>query len=240
LPLVVATTHDGDAAEKYAQVSGFLLRRLRIDAGQVCLGVEVDDGHAAATVGLVRRLGGGSFFQQNLVGFLDLAAVVGHLLYHPPEFGVGDLFDSAAGIGLEVQHPRGDRGHHHGDQHAWQLGRHLADEIHDHHGGHAHGQRRPVGITDLLGHAPDIVDEGLGAAHRHTDQLVDLRQADDHRRGIGETDDHRVRQEVDDDAELENAQCQLHHPDQQSQHDCELNELLRTGSCQWRQRRGGE
>ncbi len=97
-----------------------------------------------------------------------------------------------------------------------------------------------MGIADKLQDAPDVLDEMFRATHRHADQLVQLRETDDHGGGVGETDDDRMRQKIHDDAELEGTQRQLNDSDQQGQHDGQGNEGFRAGRCQRRQGRCGQ
>jgi hypothetical protein len=57
----------------------------------------------------------------------------------------------------------------------------------------------------------------VSAVERHADEVAQLRQPDDDRRGRGEAADDRVRQEVDEDAAAQQAEAELDDADEQRQ-----------------------
>ncbi len=64
---------------------------------------------------------------------------------------------------------------------------------------------------------PNIRDKILAEFHGYADQLVELGQADDDGGGVAEANDYRMREQVDDHAQLEHAQAKLdgaHHKGQ--------------------------
>ena len=179
-----------------------------------------------------RRLGA------DLVGdFLDSSFGACELGQQRPCLGLGDMRDAGGRVALEAYGPGHHRGQCHGDQYSRQSWRPAANSPYDGDGRYPHRQGRHMRIANLLQHAPDVLDEMLGATHRHADQLIHLRQADDYGRGIGKTDDHRMREKVDDHTELESAERQLHQAHHQRQHDRQGNELLGAHRRQWRQAR---
>ena len=193
-------------------------------------------GHAL----LAQLLEIGVAHRDQLVEFLDARFGAGQFAEHGPGLDLDDLVGAGARIALEIDKPGGNRGQHDGDQHAGQFWRLAPEHPDDGDRRDPHRQRRQVGIADQLEHLPDVAQEGLRAAHRHADQLVDLGQRDDDRRSIGEADDHRMGQEIHHDAQLEHTEGQLDHADHQRQHDGQRNELFAAGDGQRRQRRGSQ
>jgi len=143
----------------------------------------------------------------------------------------------ATRLGITRQ-PRHRRGQHNRNQHPRQLRRLFANHPHDDDRGHAHRQRHPVRIAHPLDNTPDVIDEGFGTPHRHADQLVDLRQTDNHRRCIGKANDDRMREEVHHHTEFEHAQHQLDDANHQREHDGQGHESIRARCRQRCKRRG--
>ena len=69
-----------------------------------------------------------------------------------------------------------------------------------------HGQGRQMGLGEISQHFPDILKEKVTASLRNTQQHVKLGEADDDGRGVHETEDYRMRDEIDYAAELDHAQ----------------------------------
>ena len=120
--------------------------------------------------------------------------------------GIGDLLGLALGLVLEADQSADQDGHHHGDQHAG-LGQRLdlLQPQHQDQGEDRHGQRGQMGLRQIAEHLPDVLEEGIAAPLGDAQQHVELRQGDDDRRRIHEAQNHRVRDEIDDGAQLEDA-----------------------------------
>jgi hypothetical protein len=92
-----------------------------------------------------------------------------------------------------------------------------------------------VGVTDLYEYPGDVGEKVFAALHGHTKHLVELGQRNDDGSRIGEADDDRMRQQVDDGPHAQQAQCELDDANQERQQDGENDITLGTGCRQRRQ-----
>jgi hypothetical protein len=141
---------------------------------------------------------------------------------------------------LESDLPAQQGGKRHRHQHVGPARQVAFHEQHQRQGSHAHGQGGPVGLPRLQQHVVDVAEEVLAAVHGHAQQFVELGQGDDDGRRVGETNDHRVGQEVDDGAQAEQPQGELDDADHQGQQDGQGDVLFRAGRRQRRQGRSGK
>ena len=167
----------------------------------------------------------GRFRAEPAVQFVDPGFVLREFVGKTFHLGIHDLLDCSLAVVLEIDSPAHCRGERNGDQHTGHLRGEFLHSPHDREGGCTDQQRRDVGLADLLQHAPDVQNEVFAAPHRNTEKLVELRQADDDRGGIGESDNDGVRKEIDYYAEFEYAQRELDDANHQRQQDRQRDEL---------------
>ena len=157
----------------------------------------------------------------------DAAPFRGHVVLHQAARArVAQRIVRHLGRALEAELPAQQRGQSHRDQHVRQTRGKALERDHERQRRQAHRQRGQVGVADLPQHAGDVAHEVVAAAHRHAQQLVQLRQRDDDRRRVGEADDHRVRQQVDDRAQAQHAHAKLDQSYQEGQQDGQGDERL--------------
>ena len=137
-----------------------------------------------------------------------------------------------------------DKADHGGDDHGDEdtgFGQHrnLFHRQHQDETKNRHGQGGQVRLGEILQHFPDILEEKVAASLWDAEQHVQLGKADDDRRGVHETQDDRMRDEIDYAAEFDHAKNELDEAHQQGKQQGQTDIFFTMGQGQWRDGGGG-
>jgi hypothetical protein len=168
-------------------------------------------------------------------GFFQGHTGLSELMEQPPHRFRRDLIQGYGFITLEADQgaDQGARDNHH--QYPRHPREYASEQDQRRQGTDPEEHGRPMGVSQLCEDTQKVGEKRASVGLRHVEEGVQQGQTDDQRRRVGEAHHHRMRNEIHDDPEPEEAQEKAHQPHHQGQHDRQLDEIVRARDRKRRQ-----